>query len=394
MRFLIVTAPNGWGGTEVNSSLMIDALGSRGHEIELWQLPSAGSGHYSRRWSNRFGALLELSHQEATARQASSWWQERLGKSTPDVVVLAKGDTYTMFPGLDLAARRLGLPVVVIEHEPVLFPEQLEQVGPLTFLREWLNPGYRKLQLQQRLATWRISVSAITDRALNAYLKWTKRHRSVIHPGISFTEFRADPEGRNAVRAKYAIPEPALVFGAIGRYHPKKRFDLALRLFAQAQLPSDCYFLLAGGGEERNALSELASSLGIGARVRVADWVDGNERRAHLSALDCFVMVSTLEGLGMTLVEALACGCACIATDCGGPREVLTNPSLGLLVEQGDWGAIIREMQRLAAPGTRGEIAVGAKLRRAAIQREYEVTVQNAKYAELLEDIGRRASRQ
>jgi len=390
LRFLVVAQPNGWGGTEINSTLMIDALGSRGHQVDLWEIPSSGSRHYSTRWQNRHGALVELKDHDASGLRARPWWTARLTRNAPSVIVLAKGYVHTCFPGLDLAARRLRIPVVVIEHEPALFPTDLARVGPLTFLREWLTPGYRRLQLQQALAASRISVSDITDRALNAFLRWTKQERSVIHPGIRFDDFRPDPEGGRAVRSKLGIPGDGLVFGAIGRFHPKKRFDLAVRLFAQVEFPADAWFLLAGGGEERPALEAVISELKIGDRVKLVDWVDGTERRAHLSALDCFVMVSTLEGLGMTLVEALACGCTCIATACGGPEEVLTHPSLGLLVREGDWSSVVAEMARVALMHRRGTLSQGAEERRALVRREYDSETQNARYADRLEAIGRR----
>lgn len=393
MRFLLVAQPNGWGGTEINSTLMVDSLGARGHQIDLWEIPSSGSRHYSSHWQNRHGALLDLEDGKARGPGARTWWHTRLGRHAPEVIVLAKGYVHTCFPALDLAARQLKIPVVVIEHEPALFPADLARVGPLTFLREWLTPGYRRLQLQQTLATARISVSDITDRALNAFLRWTKRERSVIHPGIRFDDFRPDPEGGRAVREKLGIPANALVFGAIGRFHPKKRFELALRLFAQVEFPGETWFLLAGGGEGRPVLEALIGELGIGARVRLADWVTGDERRAHLSAIDCFVMVSTLEGLGMTLVEALACGCTCIATACGGPDEVMTDPSLGLLVPEGDWGAVVAEMARVALEHGRGALAQGAEERRALLRREYDSDTQNARYADRLEAIGRRFGR-
>ena len=393
MRFLVVAQPNGWGGTEVNTTLMIDALGSRTHDVDLIEIPSAGARHYATRWTNRHGQHEEHPLGSGVGAGARRWWIHRLRQRKPSAVVLAKGYLHTVFTGLDLACRQLGIPQVVVEHEPAIFPADLEAVGPLTFYRELLSPGYRRLQLQQALAAHRISVSAITDRAMNGYLRWTKRHTSVIHPGIRFDEFVPDPDGAAALRGRLGIPADAMVFGAIGRFHPKKRFDLALRLFAEAKLPENSFFLLAGGGDERAELERVIGSLGIEHRVRLTGWADGEARLAGYSAIDCFLMVSILEGLGMTLVEAIACGCRCIATDCGGPAEVLTDRSLGLLVREGEWDAVREEMARLAVERAGAGWHAGAEERRALVRREYDATAQNEKYADLLESVARARGR-
>lgn len=89
----------------------------------------------------------------------------------------------------------------------------------------------------------------------------------------------------------------------------------------------------------------------------------------------------------MTLVEAIACGCRAIATDCGGPDEVLSNPSLGLLLSEGDWSSVIAALRRMAAEprGAQGPDVV--ERRRELLRRDYEAAAQNLRYAELLEAV-------
>jgi glycosyltransferase involved in cell wall biosynthesis len=55
---------------------------------------------------------------------------------------------------------------------------------------------------------------------------------------------------------------------------------------------------------------------------------------------DLFVLASDSETFGVALVEALACGKPAVATDCGGPREVLAGPGLGALCPAGDEAAL------------------------------------------------------
>lgn len=57
---------------------------------------------------------------------------------------------------------------------------------------------------------------------------------------------------------------------------------------------------------------------------------------AYLAKLDIFVLPSRTEGLGISLIEAMATGLTCIASDTGGPAEILNDSSLGLTFRTGD----------------------------------------------------------
>jgi len=63
-------------------------------------------------------------------------------------------------------------------------------------------------------------------------------------------------------------------------------------------------------------------------------WVD-NPYYFLNKAMLC-ILPSKSEGWGNVLVEALACGCPVVSTDCGGPREILDDGKFGLLVPPGD----------------------------------------------------------
>ena len=66
-----------------------------------------------------------------------------------------------------------------------------------------------------------------------------------------------------------------------------------------------------------------------------------NNLFAYMARAAVFVLSSTYEGLGIVLIEALACGCPVVSTDCpSGPAEILENGQYGRLVPVGDSAAM------------------------------------------------------
>jgi glycosyltransferase involved in cell wall biosynthesis len=139
---------------------------------------------------------------------------------------------------------------------------------------------------------------------------------------------------------------------SVSRLSPEKDIPMLLQAFAQLhrQRPQ-ARLLIAGDGPERAALQAAIDTLGLGARVQLAGRVQGPQawmRRAAVLAL-----ASQYEGFGNVLVEALASGCAVVATDCPvGPREILADGRWGTLVPVGDAAAMAAALQRaIDAPG-------------------------------------------
>ena len=133
---------------------------------------------------------------------------------------------------------------------------------------------------------------------------------------------------------------------AVGRYTHQKAFDRLLRAWAAAAVPEGWRLRIVGDGEEREALSSLVDTLGIGGTVLLdgprAD-MDAVYREASILALS-----SRYEGLPMVLLEAQAYGLPAVAFNCQcGPSEVIADGKSGLLVPQGDIPALAKALETL-----------------------------------------------
>lgn len=121
----------------------------------------------------------------------------------------------------------------------------------------------------------------------------------------------------------------------VGRLVPAKDFSTLLKALAHIRATRAARLVILGEGRERQTLENLAVELGI-----MSDcWLPGFEANpyAYMSRATVFVLSSLLEGLPNALIEALACGCPVVSTNCrSGPQEILANGVFGSLVPVGD----------------------------------------------------------
>jgi glycosyltransferase involved in cell wall biosynthesis len=115
-----------------------------------------------------------------------------------------------------------------------------------------------------------------------------------------------------------------------GRLIPEKHFDMLIQAIANiSSLPLK--LCIIGNGAEKDKLQKLVTKLHLEDRVQLLGHKSKQEIVALLQESDIFVLPSQSETFGVAYIEALACGLPIIATDCGGPRDIVTSNN-GLLV--------------------------------------------------------------
>ena len=121
------------------------------------------------------------------------------------------------------------------------------------------------------------------------------------------------------------------VFLAVGRLNPQKDFPNLLSAFSQVRKQTDARLIILGEGQERQRLETMIDNLGIKEDVLMPGFV--KNPYAYMTNSSCFVLSSRQEGLPTVLIEAMACGCPVVATNCpSGPDEILDNGVYGALV--------------------------------------------------------------
>jgi glycosyltransferase involved in cell wall biosynthesis len=172
---------------------------------------------------------------------------------------------------------------------------------------------------------------------------------------------------RAAARAALNVPAGAHVVTTVGRLTAIKEHRLFLEAAAAiAARDRDALFLIAGDGELRSALEQLARALGIGDRVRFLGW--RRDLATIYGASDLFLLTSRNEGTPVALIESLAAGVPAVSTDVGGVRDVIGGDELGLLAPFGDVAAIADRVGSLLPDPDRRRV-MGAAGRRASLAR-------------------------
>ena len=135
---------------------------------------------------------------------------------------------------------------------------------------------------------------------------------------------------------------PPVILG-VGRLVPQKDFPTLIDAFRHVHAKRPCRLVILGDGPLRPELEAHIVGLGLDDCVSLPGWVDNPF--AFMARAALFALSSVYEGFGLVLVEALACGCPAVSTDCrAGPSEILEDPAL--LAPVGDPEALAQVMLR------------------------------------------------
>jgi glycosyltransferase involved in cell wall biosynthesis len=127
---------------------------------------------------------------------------------------------------------------------------------------------------------------------------------------------------------------PPVILGA-GRLSLQKDFTTLLKAFALLRDQLKARLIILGEGEEREHLERCAVELSIHNEVTMPGWVANPF--AYMAHAAAFALSSRYEGFGNVIVEALACGCPVVSTDCpSGPAEILEWGKYGHMVPMGN----------------------------------------------------------
>jgi len=150
--------------------------------------------------------------------------------------------------------------------------------------------------------------------------------------GINLKEFHM-PDERQQIRKLLNIPDEDFIFIISSRLSKEKRIERAIEAFDRlAKQRNNVWLVILGGGNLREELEQLTQQKVCKNCIIFLGHIDDVSK--YLNAADAYVSSSDTEGLSISLLEAMASGIICLATNCSGSKEVIQNSQTGFLVEK------------------------------------------------------------
>jgi phosphatidyl-myo-inositol alpha-mannosyltransferase len=282
-----------------------------------------------------------------------------LGRSVPTA---ANGSVAPLAPDPSAQLRTLralrdeGFEVLHL-HEPLapgptltaLLAGSSPMVG--TFHAAGTSAAYRYLGWALRRMVRRLDVRcAVSPDAVALAQRWLGGEYELLFNGIEGDRF--------ASATPHPVEGPTIFF--LGRHEPRKGLDVLLA--ALADLPAHVRLWVGGDGPQT---ADLRDRYGHDRRIEWLGRISDEERAARMRGCTVYCSPSVRgESFGMVLLEAMASGCALVASDLDGHRNVATDGVDALLAPVGDAAALAKALRRvLEDEALRAELVAGGRRR-------------------------------
>ncbi len=263
-----------------------------------------------------------------------------------------------------IAGRLAGVPVISSVHNPDHEPQAWSDGADVSRVTR---------HAVKALDRWTANLGSARMVAVSDYVR--KSAARDLHFALDSIELVYNPfdvdlmqapvgKSRTELLRELGLPADSLILLNVARVAPQKGLLYALRAMPAIMRQYPLVQLISVGATSdarwTTELKREAEALGVadhfhllGAQQNVVD---------YLRACDVFVFPSLYEGLGIALIEAMAAGCVCVATDTGPIPEVIQNGKDGILVPTADPDALARAVcDLLSDPVRRSQLAAAAK---------------------------------
>jgi glycosyltransferase involved in cell wall biosynthesis len=272
-----------------------------------------------------------------------------LRRERVDVVHVSLSFSTLIDFGLPELCHELGLPAVATFHVPYD-----SRFG----LWQGISTAVYRLYAQSLASFDRVIIFSEQQKSLLEHYGVPADNVAVIPNGVDIDKYSP-----GASEFKQTLEASALV-GYLGRVDPEKNVDILVRAFQDVDAPEDVKLVVIGNGSEKRRLDRRYGNARV---VFTGQVMEEAKRIAMLRAMDIFVLPSMVEGLSLSLLEAMACGVAPVATDVGSDGEALRGA--GILVDTKDLDGQLRLALRtlIEFPDFRAEL--GRRARARAVER-------------------------
>ena len=318
MRILQVNSSSAWGGGETHVRQLTEVLRRRGHDVVIAGRPKS-----------RLKPEIELPFLNSADFLTAVRLRRRLATNPFDIVHAHVARDYSVVAAALLGCKR-----------------------PRFVLTRHLLHPIRSHFLYRRVDAW----IAPTSQIMNTLSGFSRKTAAVIPNWVDVQQI---------LYAPHALHEPVTV-GLLGQISPHKGHGDAIE--AMRQLGGSFRLLIAGEGESDYV--DLLQKKSAGLPVEFIGFASLPD---FFRQIDILIVPSWEEPFGIVLLEAMAAGIPVIATAAGGPKEIISSPSEGVLVPPRDPHALARAIELLTNDSER--MATIVRSARNRVESNFDVRV-------------------
>jgi glycosyltransferase involved in cell wall biosynthesis len=210
--------------------------------------------------------------------------------------------------------------------------------------------GFFKTRFSRRVfPCWGQKVIAISqqveDHLVNDF-RINEENIRIIHHGIDINRFKPQPPDNRQQRKKELGLAGGPAVGIVARLSDVKGHIYLIEAMKKVILDiPEAQLVIAGEGKMKDELVALSRRLGIEKKVFFIPTLA--DTFVVLSALDLFVLPSLKEGLGLSLMEAMACAICVVGSNVGGIKTLIRDGYNGLLAEPKDTDGLYQAISGL-----------------------------------------------
>ena len=213
---------------------------------------------------------------------------------------------------------------------------------------KWGKLASTYIKMGEKTAATKADGLIVLSKSAQGYFQKTYgRDATYIPNGIA----HKTPKSVRAIKEKWGIEKGSYLL-YLGRLVPEKRLELLIEAFRQ--IDTDKKLVIAGGGSDTSDFESLLHELATDdPRIVFTGFVNGAPLEELYSNCYAYVLPSDVEGMPMSLLEAMAYGCCCVTSDIPECADVLAGN--GLTFEKGSVDSLRSALEGLFADSSRAE---------------------------------------
>ena len=382
MKILLVSDAHRIGGAEHYLSLLVSGLIKEKHDVEIicpnrkeWinfaqDLKQKGAKVHTLSLKSRhdLGRLYFLPFLNISQILLLKKFYKKI---SPDILHINSAgveDTQTCI----IASKLAGIKTTIITNHAGLFLPYKVKSFNIKLIDILRKTAIKKID---KYVSKRIAVSKATSVLIQKEYSLPKHKFEVIYNGVELKKHEISSDF-STLRETLGLAENDFILLCVANLFKEKGIDYLLKALPDIlENNKDVKLLIAGDGPLRDDLRKLSAELNISDSVKLLGNIDNVEEFLAISKI--FVLPSLGEGLPFVILEAMAAGLPCVATNVGGIPEMITDSKEGYIVEPCDSSSLASAINKILANNeTTQNMRNNA---RSKIEQEFTVSVMTEK---------------